>query len=132
MTQDVEIVRAMMRELDATMREELTSEQCTRANILGAVGVLGWAMGLSGDVAHPVMRVAEERAGLLCMLACWSGGLPQRSREYRWSRLVFKAEIRKHRGALAEDAGHADLAETHYVRACELRAQATLIQYGDN
>lgn len=113
------------------MVHELKREDCTRENILGAAGVLGWAVGFHAGAADGGKAAAEltKRAALLTLIACYSGGLPRRDRSYVYERLRLKAEIRENAGAIAESAGVLDVAAIHYERACTLRAQAIAMQH---
>lgn len=119
-----------MATLDAAlvdMVQELKHEDCTRENILGAAGILGWAAAF-----HSGEKVSTEimsRAALLTLIACYSGGLRRRYPSDLYQRLYFKAEIRENAGANAEAVGCLDVAALHFERACTLRAQAIGLMY---
>lgn len=111
---------------------EFTREDCSRANILGAAGLVSWSIAWlqgAGPEAEPVIAELQGRVGLLFLVACYSGGRPHRTLQQRHDRLYFKAEICLERAARAENAGHLDVAELLCTRACELRAQAIALRY---
>lgn len=105
---------------------QFAGADCTRENILGAAGVLSWAAAFHGGVdgGSDVAAQLSQRIGLLTLIACYSGGVPQRTRQQRFDRIFFKAEICLDRGWRAKDAGHLDVAELFFARVSRLRAQA--------
>jgi hypothetical protein len=115
---------------------ELKREECSRENIIGAVGLITWQLlgaqqlaqeqGSTPEVERGI-RELQGRAALLVLIGCYSGGLPQRTGQRRYSRLFYKAEICIDRASRAELTGHLDVAQILYARAAELRAQSLAV-----
>lgn len=60
----------------ATVIGQITSEDCTRENILGAAGLLSWAVAFAPGSEHA--QELTKRIGLLTLVAFYSGGIPRK------------------------------------------------------